>query len=135
MSTRRTRLIDCNPRWVFGRYRSDDQGPACGIHFECPEGHAECWHTIPFTPAFDGSPTPGWQQNGAIWQRTGDTFETLVLSPSIRRNPTYASREAAIAQGALPQYLNDSHLCAFHGFIGGSGGQTPGMIEFCGDSR
>lgn len=84
---------------------------------------------IPFSPAFDGSPTPGWQQNGAIWQRTGDTFETLTLSPSIRRNPTYTSREVAIAAGCLPQYLNDSHFCACHIFI------RNGQIEFCGDSR
>lgn len=125
---RRTRLIDCRPRWVSGRCHGGE-GPARGIHFDCPEGHAQCWHTIPFTPALDGSSSETWQQNGAQWQRTGDTFETLTLSPSIRREPTYASREAAIAAGALFEYLNDSHLCAFHGFI------RDGQIEFCGDSK
>ena len=129
--TRHTRLVDCNPRWVTGRYAGqpgDDDVPR-GVHFDCPEGHEQCSHVIPFTPALDGSPTPGWQQNGAVWQRTGDTFETLTLSPSIRRNPTYASREAALAAGALPEYLNDSHFCALHIFI------RDGQIEFCGDSR
>lgn len=131
MSERRTRLVDCNPRWVTGRYAGqpgDDDVPR-GVHFDCPEGHEGCSHVIPFSPAFDGSPTPGWQQNGAVWQRTGDTFETLTLSPSIRRNPTYANREAALAAGALPQYLNDSHFCACHIFI------TDGTIVFCSDSR
>lgn len=127
-ATRRTRLVDCNPRWVSGRYHGAE-GAACGIHFDCPEGHAQCWHTIPFTPALDESPSATWQQNGATWQRTGGMFETLTLSPSIRRNPTYASREAAIAAGALAEHLNDSHFCALHIFIRG------GQIEFCEDSR
>lgn len=128
MSERRTRLVDCNPRWMHGRYRADE-GPVCGVKFECPEGHAECWHAIPFTPALGGIPVPGWQENGCIWQRTGETFETLTLTPSIRRHPTFVNREAAIADGALSQYLNDSHFCAFHGLI------TNGAITFCGDSK
>ena len=135
MAERKTRLVDLNPRWVSGRYAGRDDDVPCGIHFDCPEGHEGCSHAIPFAPAFDGSPTPGWQQNGAIWQRSGDTFETLTLSPSIRRNPPHASRAAAIAAGCIPEHVTDTMLCAFHGFIGGSGGQTPGMIEFCGDSR
>lgn len=131
-SARRTRLVDCNPRWVTGRYAGQTAGGddvPSGIRFDCPEGHEGCSHVIPFSPAFDGSPTPGWQQNGAIWQRTGDIFETLTLSPSIRRNPTYASREAAIAAGALEEYLTPSMFCALHVDI------TNGQIEFCGDSR
>jgi len=116
---------------VTGRYAGQPAGDDVprGVHFDCPEGHEGCSHVIPFSPAFDGSPTPGWQQNGAVWQRTGDTFETLTLSPSIRRIPTYASREAALAAGALPEYLNESHFCAFHGFI------QNGQIVFCGDSK
>jgi hypothetical protein len=120
---------------MVGRYASDSDGPVCGIQFECPEGHVRCWHSIPFTPAMDGAPRASWQQNGAVWQRTGGTFDTLVLSPSIRREPVYASREAAIADGASPEHLEDTHFCALHIFIGGSGGQIPGGIEFCGDSR
>lgn len=129
-TTRTTRLVDCYPRWVTGWYAGHARHDVpCGVHFDCPEGHAGCSHVIPFTPALDGVARASWQQNGAIWQRTGDTFETLTLSPSIRRNPTYASRAAALAAGALPEYLNDSHFCAFHGFI------QNGQIVFCGDSR
>lgn len=122
---RLTRLSDCDPRWVVTGGSPD----RCGVSFACPEGHEGCRHVIPFTPALDGSPATGWQQNGAIWQRIGDTFETLTLSPSIRREPTYASREAAIAAGALPEHLEDTHFCALHIFI------RNGQIEFCGDSR
>lgn len=125
---RRTRLVDCNPRWVSGRY-SGAEGSPCGVHFDCPEGHEGCSHTIPFTPALDGSAHAGWQTNGVVWQRFGNTFETLTLQPSIRREPTYASREVALAAGALPQYLEDTHFCALHIFI------RDGQIEFCGDSR
>lgn len=129
MATRRTRLVDCNPRWVSGRYTGVDSDVARGVHFDCPEGHEGCSHAIPFTPAMDGTASTSWQTNSAIWQRTGDTFETMTLSPSIRRVPTYAGREAAIAAGAVAEHLGDQHFCAFHGFI------RDGRIEFCGDSR
>lgn len=129
MSERITRLIDCNPRWISGRYTGVDSDVARGIHFDCPEGHDGCSHAIPFTPAMDGTVSASWQTNSAIWQRTGDTFETMTLSPSIRRVPTYADRETAIAAGAVAEYLCDQHYCAFHGFIRG------GSIVFCEDSR
>lgn len=129
MAERRTRLVDCDPRWAHGRYYGQEDGPVRGIHFDCPEGHADCSHIIPFTPALDGTTAEIWQQSGANWQRTGDTFETLSLSPSIRRMPSYASREAALAAGCIPEYITESMTCAFHGFI------TNGAITFCGDSR
>jgi hypothetical protein len=129
VSTRRTRLVDCKPRWISGRYTGQPGDVVRGIHFDCPDGHADCSHAIPFTPALDGTASAGWQTNGAIWQRTGETFDTLTLSPSIRRVPTYASREAAIADGCIAEYVTDSHLCAFHGFV------QNGEITFCGDSR
>ncbi len=134
MSERKHRLVDCNPRWCHYTGRETDAIDA--VSFDCPEGHEGCSHTIPFTPALDGSNRPVMQRNGAQWQRgPGDTFETLTLSPSIRRIPRHASREAAIAAGCIPEYVTESMLCEFHGFVGGSGGQTPGAIEFCGDSR
>lgn len=123
MSERRHRLVDCDPRWV------NHQGALCGISFACPEGHEDCRHSIPFTPALDGTQAPSWYASGAIWQRSGDTFETLALSPSIRREPVYASREAAIAAGALPGHLAPMMFCALHVNI------VEGRIEFCGDSR
>lgn len=128
-AARKTRLVDCDPRWISGRYTGQPGDAVRGVHFDCPECHAGCSHAIPFTPALDGTTSNGWQQNGAIWQRTGDTFETLTLSPSIRRIPSHASREAAVAAGCIPEYITDSLLCAFHGFV------TNGEITFCGDSR
>lgn len=125
MSARRHRLVDCDPRWVVVTGGSDH----CGVSFACPEGHEGCRHVIPFTPTLEGSPHAGWHANGCVWQRSRDTFETLTLSPSIRREPVYASINAALAAGAEEQYLEASLFCALHIFI------RDGQIEFCGDSR
>lgn len=124
MRARKHRLVDCNPSWATNYHGSD---AVDAIIFDCPEGHLDCKHIIPFTPAFDGS-TPKMEA-GRGWQREGTTFETLTLSPSIARRPRHASREAAIAAGCLPEYIDDSLLCALHIFI------KNGAIEFCGDSR
>lgn len=125
----RTRLADCNPRWITGRYAGRDDDTPVGVHFDCPEGHEGCDDAIPFSPALNGGPAASWYTSGAIWQRTGDTFATLTLSPSIRRIPTYASREAALAAGARAEYLTPSMFCALHIFIRG------GEIVFCEDSQ
>lgn len=131
MSVRKTRLVDCNPRWVITK------GRVSGVSFDCPEGHENCRHSIPFTPALDGHPAASWYTSGAVWQRMGPSsefaetklFDTLTLSPSIRREPVYASREAALAAGCLEEHIEPTLLCAFHGFI------CNGQIDFCGDSR
>lgn len=81
------------------------------------------------TKLIDCDGTAHATEHGRGWQRVGDTFENLTLSPSIKRNPRHASREAAIAAGCLPEYVDDSLLCALHIFI------RDGRIEFCGDSR
>lgn len=125
-ATRRTRLVDCNPRWV------SSNGIDCAVRFDCPEGHDDCVHVIPFTPALDGSDGAiafHGAGGGITWQRTGDTFETLTLSPSILRHQRYANRDAAIAAGCIPEYITDTLFCAMHIFV------RDGQIEFCGDSR
>jgi hypothetical protein len=119
---RRSRLVDCRPRWV-----ERGHGVIHWITFDCPEDHAGCFHTIPFTPALDGSPFA--PSNHPVWQRVGDAFETLTLSPSIQRVPCYASREEAIADGCIPEYVTASMLCAMHVNL------VSGNFEFAGDSR
>lgn len=119
MSARKFRLAECNPRWAA----------TDAVTFDCPEGHEGCHHTIPFFPPLDGSPPPASQCNGVQWQRAGDTFDTLTLAPSIRRQPSYQSKEDAIAAGCLPEYVMPTLLCALHVFV------RDGAIEFCGDSR
>ena len=119
---RKHRLIECNPEFL-------ETSDAHYLVFACPEGHDNCRHVVPFAPGMDGVSRPSPQNNGAIWQRTGDTFETITLSPSIRRVPRYADRAAALAAGCLEQYLEPPLFCALHIFI------RDGGIVFCEDSR
>lgn len=102
---RKTRLVDCDPRWA-GR-----EGRTYFLVFACPEGHEDCRHRIPFTPSLEGVAMASPQVNGAVWVRTGDTFDTLTLQPSIKRIPT------------------DNDACAMHINI------TNGAIEFHADSK
>lgn len=122
MSVRKARLVDCNPEWVIF-YGKQNASPDA-VYLDCPEGHEGCRRVIPFTPALDGTPRPH-----ALWQRTGDTFETLTLTPSIRGIPRYADKEAALKAGCLERYVTPSMFCALHIFI------SNGAIDFCGDSR
>ena len=85
------RLLDLDPNWVGaggeGVTRSDTGEPVprregVGVMFKCPCGcDVPCF--VPFANPLDGGPPhdPG----RPVWQRTGDTFETLTLTPSILR--------------------------------------------------
>lgn len=128
MPTRKNTLAECNPHWV--RYHDKEDGPIDALYFECPEGHEGCITILPFTPALDGAAQPVKQRNGAQWTReSGDTFENLTLSPSIRTIQSYANREEAIKAGCIPEYITERMFCAMHIFI------KNGKIEFCGDSK
>jgi hypothetical protein len=52
-----------------------------GVQCDCPCG-CESPLSVPFKVALDGQPTPHGERG---WDREGDTFETLTLSPSILR--------------------------------------------------
>ena len=95
-------LVELEPSWVI------NQDKVMGLRFNCPEHHDDktwCVQVVPFTPALDGTAVPSWQPNGHHWQRVGDTFEELTLTPSI-----YAA-------------------CGYHGFI------TKGVVTCCGGSK
>jgi hypothetical protein len=117
---RKHRLIDCNPRWV-----DNVSDVTCYLNFLCPEGHEDCSHTIPFTPALDGTSQTSVM---AQWERRGDTFETLTLTPSIARHQRYKNREEAIADGCLLEYITETLFCRMHVNL------VDGRFEFCGDS-
>jgi len=117
---RKTSLKECNAEFAL------EKDQTCYVLFDCPEGHDDCRHAIPFTPSLEGVATPC---EHALWQRTGDTVDTLTLSPSILRRPRYASREAAIEAGCIPEYVTEGMLCGLHIFV------KAGRIEFCGDSK
>lgn len=82
VKTAPTKLVDLNPSW-FSIHGRDSEG--AGVMFDCPCKSDSCvWGgriAIAFSNPFRGEPSsaPGERH----WQRTGDTFETLSLSPSI----------------------------------------------------
>lgn len=97
------RLVDADPAWMDG---TDRRG--IGVQFNCPI-HEHCCGGVQFTNPVDGG-SPRDANGRPRWHRTGDTFETLTLSPSIRR-------------------LGGPDGCEWHGFI------RDGRFETCGDSR
>jgi len=107
------KLIELNPMWVGsgGEGITDAAGnpvphrEEVGVRCDCPCGCGSSMY-VPFSNPKDGKPSDG---SGSRWERSGDTFETLTLSPSIRRIP-----------------INGS--CGWHGFI------KNGKIETCDDS-
>lgn len=107
------RLTELDPAWIGagGAGVTDKNGdPAperhgVGVTFDCPCG---CGSTVyvPFTNPLDGGPA---YERRVTWRRTGETFDTLTLTPSIRRVPYNGS-------------------CGWHGFV------RDGGIETCADS-
>lgn len=86
------KLIDLHPHWIGagGEGISDQDGHpvpkrvGVGVVFDCPCGcESPCY--VPFTNPLDGG--PAHNDGHATWQRTGETFETLTLTPSILRMP------------------------------------------------
>jgi hypothetical protein len=77
------KLADLNPKW-FTEHASGRTG--YGVEFDCPCGQgAACeWGGrihVPFANPLDGGPPGRW--GSTKWQRTGETFENLSLTPSI----------------------------------------------------
>jgi hypothetical protein len=82
------KLTDLNPSWVGyggeGMMMNSQPIPRrerTAIEFDCPCGcdHRVC---IPFANPEDGQ---GPVYSGLGWQRTGETFDDLTLTPSIQR--------------------------------------------------
>lgn len=84
------RLVDLDPKWIGygGKGITDADGnpvperKGIAVYFNCPCG---CNHpvSVSFKNPLDGGPPPIPERT--YWQRTGDTFETLTLTPSILR--------------------------------------------------
>lgn len=97
------RLADLNPQFLGsggeGVTRADGS-PAperhgVGVLLDCPCGCDNRLY-VPFAQPLDGGEQVGPQG----WQRTGDTFETLTLTPSILRRD-----------------VGEHKSCGWHGYI------------------
>lgn len=70
------RLEELAPAWLG----TLDGRSGTGVSFDCPCCRARRLHVMFAEPLDGGAPVRG---HGPLWQRTGDTFETLTLTPSI----------------------------------------------------
>lgn len=79
------RLVDLNPRW--GGYYGYPDREGAALTFDCPCASSTCeWGGSIFVAIanpIDGGPPIPENPPRPQWTRTGDTFETLALSPSI----------------------------------------------------
>lgn len=89
------RLVDLHPRFFGngGAGVTDREGQpvperlGVGLGFDCPCGKCDnefTWVYVAFTNPLDGGP-PVHDEGEPTWQRTGETFDTLTLAPSILR--------------------------------------------------
>lgn len=98
------KLTELNPWWVGagGSGVSDAHGnpvperQGVGISCDCPCGKCGRRLYVPFHNPLDGGSSYDTRPDGG-WERAGDTFETLTLTPSIQRM--------------------DPDGCRWHGFI------------------
>jgi hypothetical protein len=84
------RLIDLNPRWfvdadivIGGVNRHFDNRHGMGITFDCPCCGGQTRLGVWIANPVDGGPPTDDADVSHRWQRTGETFETLTLQPSI----------------------------------------------------
>lgn len=102
------KLTDLNPAFVGsgGAGISNKDGPVperqgVGLAFDCPCGCGTRAY-VSFTNPMDGKPPPHRARAEPRWDRTGDTFETLTLSPSILRSgPDSCGWHGYITNGAI----------------------------------
>lgn len=110
------RLVDADPRfydWSPDRelnpqYADRPDRHGIGLLFDCPIHGDHCLVGVPFANPLDGGGPH--EPSRPTWQRTGESFETLTLSPSIK-------------------VLGGETGCEWHGFI------RDGRFETCEDSR
>jgi hypothetical protein len=101
------RLADLNPEFVYTKPRGwGSRRVGVGVAFDCPCGRREHRDShgdsdrrvyVPFANHLGGLPGQSDRYN-VVWQRTGETFDTLTLEPSIHRSVVYGG-------------------CGWHGFI------------------
>lgn len=92
------RLADLNPRWFAEEWRHGQ-----GVEFDCPccVGKPKGYRlAVAFSPTLDGGPAIDVKNHlilfrtlqvtkkcvvppGVVWGRTGDSFETLSIFPSV----------------------------------------------------
>ena len=71
------RLVDLDASFV-----SAPDGHRIGVQFRCPACRGERL-VVPFAAPGGGPPDPTLNVRGVLWRHTGDTLDTLTLTPSV----------------------------------------------------
>jgi len=80
-------MTECRTCHGTGKaYVPSPERQGIGVLLDCPCGNTDEGHQlyVPFANPLDGGPPMQTGKNKG-WQRTGETFETLTLTPSILR--------------------------------------------------
>jgi len=84
----------------FWAMKPDRQG--MGLNFRCPcRPDCRCVISVPFANPIDGGPAGS---SGPLWQRQGDTLDSLTLTPSIDFRHVWNAE-------------NDPTPCHWHGWV------------------
>ena len=86
------KLTDLDPRWTTATNpdcggRPDAHG--MGLSFLSPLGTGLRINIFFANPLDGGTPINDPEKQRTLWQRTGDTFETLTLTPSVDASPDW----------------------------------------------
>lgn len=89
------KLTELNPRF----YTWYGESARIGVTFDCPV-HRDHRVFVPFANPLDGGKP---EKRTHLWQRSGDTFDTLTVSPSVdyTRYDTGAPRDATCWHGFI----------------------------------
>jgi hypothetical protein len=74
------RLIDLDPRWCSENRLTGEQRTGMGMSFLCPV-HRDHRLAVAFANPIDGGSVMTGHRY--LWQREGETFETITLGPSV----------------------------------------------------
>lgn len=86
------KLTTLNPRWIGLHNWSDDSIYHIGVSFDSPKQNGKRLAVL-FSPPIDPDGlAQKWQwgepfKDAKKWKRTGETFETLTLAPSLDFSP------------------------------------------------
>lgn len=97
-------LADLDPRWYTFAHTAKGVDIRLGLTFLCP-----CCKEQRLGVAFDPPIYPhgwlnasNWKPTGKEWRRTGDTFDTLTLTPSIDASAVLSGHwHGSITNGAI----------------------------------
>ncbi len=109
------RLVELEPRWIIdGAGANGTARHGMGVTFYCPACGPEHSLLVWFLNPIDGGP-PALPERKPLprWRRTGNTFETLTLAPSIDASMNCrCGKLRAECNGRGP-----NHRACWHGFI------------------